>query len=478
MIEATRPSRAIFLMSLAGLLTLLLAATTAGAAPEKEAPSGATTITFVAKRGSEALLDLTASAPGTDWGTAGSESAVATVTLDGEYNQDVVLFAGEQPFTYQLALGTVSAGQHTVVVAFNPDKSPAGATGVEVQNLSTQVVSAKDPAALAYQYSPILYGRDLPEIPGQFENSYTDVPMLMYHTMSQDENGNTVIEYSVIWSNEDGGTNTPALMARWGRSTDIEWVYRVTLDPRGNIVSEVYHGPNHATLPFTGAKESDHPLLQTSTINNNLTQVTDPALSSGYRFFMDPSETLPEGRAREAVMDENPWSYQIMAKELVREDKIEAKPKLSTPEVSDQRNYLYIEIDKDTTYVTPPAPGTWVGTAVAVKLEGDRRWYTSNHDIPDWSIQRDIPAATTVELPPGTTTSDIEAIKVFAVPVDSNPNDATLAPSDYSIEFTDINRAFFLDENYLPGSSFIDWSGSVTLSPESPEAIVWRRPAP
>jgi hypothetical protein len=42
------------------------------------------------------LLDLTASAPGTDWGTAGSESAVVTVTLDGKYNQDVVLFAGEQ----------------------------------------------------------------------------------------------------------------------------------------------------------------------------------------------------------------------------------------------------------------------------------------------------------------------------------------------------------------------------------------------
>ena len=55
-----------------------------------------TTTTFVAKKGGEALLDLTASAPGTDWGTAGSESAVVTVTLDGKYNQDVVLFAGEQ----------------------------------------------------------------------------------------------------------------------------------------------------------------------------------------------------------------------------------------------------------------------------------------------------------------------------------------------------------------------------------------------
>jgi hypothetical protein len=454
-------------------LAALLAAVPTLAAPQQSGDT--TTTTFVARKSGEALFDLTASAPGTDWGKTGSESAVVTVTLDGKYNQDVVLFAGEQRFTYQLALGTVSPGRHTVEVAFNPEKSPAGATGAQIHNLSTQVVPAKDPAALAYQYSPILYGRDLPEIPGHYENNYTDVPLLMYHTTSTDPaSGNTTIEYTVIWSNEDGGTNTPALMARWGRSTDIEWIYRVTLDPQGNIVSEFYQAPNHETLPFTGAKEGNHPLLQTSTSNNNLTQVTDPALSSGYRFFMDPSQTLPDNRAREVVMDENPWSYQIMAKELVREGKIEANPKPSTPEVSDQRNYLYIEIDKDTTYATPPAQGNWVGTAVAVKLKGDHRWYTSNHDVPDWSIQRDIPAATTVELPPGTTANDIEAIRVFAVPVDSNPNDTTPVPSDYTIHFTDINRAFFLDSNYLPGSSFIDWSGDVVLTPQNPEVIVWQ----
>ena len=313
-------------------MAALLATVPALAAPQQSGST--TTTTFVAKKGGEALLDLTASAPGTDWGKTGSESAVVTVTLDGKYNQDVVLFAGEQRFTYQLALGTVSPGRHTVEVSFNPEKSPAGATGAQIHNLSIPVVSAKDPAALAYQYSPILYGRDLPEIPGQYENNYTDVPLLMYQ--------------------------------------------------------------------------------------------------------------------------------------------IEANPKPSTPEVSDQRNYLYIEIDKDTTYATPPAPGNWVGTAIAVKLKGDHRWYTSNHDIPDWSIQRDIPAATTVELPPGTTAADIEAIKVFAVPVDSNPNDATPAPNDYTIHFTYMNRAFFLDSNYLPGSSFIDWSGDVVLTPQNSEAVVWQ----
>ena len=56
----------------------------------------------------------------------------------------------------------------------------------------------------------------------------------------------------MIWSNEDGGTNTPALMARWGRTTDIEWIYRVVLAPDGRIVSEHYQAPNHETKAFTG----------------------------------------------------------------------------------------------------------------------------------------------------------------------------------------------------------------------------------
>jgi hypothetical protein len=37
-----------------------------------------------------------------------------------------------------------------------------------------------------------------------------------------------------------------------------------------------------------------------------------------------------------------------------------------------------------------------------------------------------------------------------------------------------MNRAFFLDSNYLPGSSFIDWNGDVVLTPQNPAAIVWQ----
>ena len=116
---------------------------------------------------------------------------------------------------------------------------------------------------LVARYAPVLYGRDLPEIAGRYENNHTDVPLLAYHTSTApDATGSRTLEYTVIWSNEDEGTDTPALMARWGRTTDIEWIYRVTLNRRGRKVSDAYQAPAHGILPFTGAHEHHHPLLR------------------------------------------------------------------------------------------------------------------------------------------------------------------------------------------------------------------------
>ena len=172
-------------------------------------------------------------------------------------------------------------------------------------------------------------------------------------------------------------------------------------------------------------------------------------------------------------MDANPWSYQISAKELVREGEIEPVPNPDTPLVSDQRNYLFAEVDKDTSYPAPPASGTWVGTALAVQLRGGDRWYTSHHDVPDWSIQRDDPAATTVELPPGTASDDITAIKAIAVPVAKTSAPPAPAPADYEIHVRRLNRGFMLDDAWLPQASFLQWAGDVVLTPEQPEAVIW-----
>ena len=73
-----------------------------------------------------------------------------------------------------------------------------------------------------------------------------------------------MIEYSVVWSNEDGGTGASAglLMAQWGRTTDIEWIYRVEVDAKGRRVpgSGVFQSPNHGTTTFRGRYDGTHPL--------------------------------------------------------------------------------------------------------------------------------------------------------------------------------------------------------------------------
>lgn len=406
----------------------------------------------------EAALSFTAEVPGTGWDRTGREAAVLAVRLDGRRVADVVAFAGAERFTYETALGPVRAGRHRVSVTLDREKSPPGVRRAKVRRLRPSL--SRD---LVARHAPILYGRDLPEIAGRYENARTDVPLLAYHVTRSDAAGNTTIEYTVVWSNEDGGTNTPALMARWGRTTDIEWIYRVTLDSGGDVVSAVYQGPNHETRPFTGARDGDHPLLQTATSNNNLLQVTDPGAVDNLRFFLDPSRTLPAARAREAAMDAEPWTYQVMAREVVREGRVEPTPSPDTPEVSDQRNYLFAEVDKDTRYASPPASGSWVGTALEVSVGG--RWYSSHHGVPDWSIQRDDPAATTIELPPGSGPEDVEAIKAVAVPVGT-------PPADWRIELTSLNRGFFLDDDYAPGASFLQWRGTAVLTPGQPEAVI------
>ncbi|MDQ3569103.1 MAG: hypothetical protein M3396_00450 [Actinomycetota bacterium] len=435
------------------------------------------TMSFTTARAGEGLVELTASAGGVDWGRPGAESAVVSVWVDGTYASDLVIFS-EEPTVRRLALGHLGAGQHTLELRFAADRSPAGARRAKLRALSVDVVAPTDEAALALRHAPVLYGRSIAvanaegsgtTYAGPFQNAVTDTPLLAWHEVRPAAiPGNRILEYSVVWSNEDGGTNSPALMARWGRTTDIEWIYRVEVDAAGNRVpgTAVYQGPNHLTLPFDGTYEDDHPLLQTCTANN---MVCDDLVDARMRFFLAADASRPANRAREVLMDRNPWTYPVMAKEMVREGRIEPAPSPTTPALGDQRSYLYLEVDKDTVPPNPPT-GPWVGLAVQVRLAGDANVYRSDHFVPDWSIKRDVPAATTVELPLGTTADDV--VEIIAHRVVVGPPD----PGS-SITVTDVNRAFFLDSSYLPQPSFIDWHGSVTLSPAQPAASLWTRQA-
>jgi hypothetical protein len=422
-------------------------------------------IPVVARTGGEAVLDLTVAAPGTDWAVAGAESAVVSISVDGRYATDLVV-SGAAPLSRQIALGGLSSGVHQLRLHFAAERSSAAASAVELTAPRLSVYAATDPQYQVLRYAPIVYGRTLAALGSPYQNAITDTPLLAWHESAPAATpGHTILTYSVIWSNEDGGTNTPALMARWGRTTDIEWIYAVELDEHGERVagSDTYQAPNHQTLHFTGVYEGDHAQLETCTSNNNMCDVTDGSM----RFFLSTLQTLPAGQAREYIMDTNPWAYEIMAKEMLREGKIEAASPTtpSTPEVSDQRNYLYAVVKKTT--VPANSGSNWVGVALGVRLASGDTVYVSNHVDPTWSIQRDLPAATTVELPAGTTADDIVEITARRVVVGTDTGAA--------IDVTDIKRGFLLGTDYLPQPSFLTWTGHVTLDSSTPSAVLWHR---
>ncbi|WP_327271500.1 hypothetical protein OG609_04150 [Streptomyces sp. NBC_01224] len=419
----------------------------------------ARTLPFVANRAGEAVVSLNSRAPGVSWGIKGSESAVVSAYVDGRYATDIVI-PSDQPITRSFTLGHLKKGPHKLRFRFADDRSPQGASSAQLDDVSVRMYGEETDEALVLKNAPVLYGRNLPDLGDRFQSSTTDTPVFAYHEISPAQTaGHKVIQYTVIWSNEDGGTNSPALMARWGRTTDIEWAYRVEVDAKGKPVpgTGVYQAPNHQTLKFAGAYENSRPLLETCTSNNNLCDKVDDPM----RFSLAPIESLPAGRTREHIMDTNPWLYSVMGKEMTREGQIESPSDPDTPDLGDQRSYLYLAVSHTT---SPSDQAGNVGLSIGVRLKGSEKLYTSNHDVASWSITRNGAAATTIELPVGTKPSDVAEVVGLRTPVQE---------TGASVTVTRITRAFFLQEDYLPGTSFIDWTGERTLTQSAPEAALW-----
>lgn len=282
----------------------------------------------------EVILTLQVSAGNTSWETKGAESGVLTIFIDGKYNQDILLFGGAEQFAYQIILGTFTSGNHRLAAAINRKRSAKQLGEIKISKLEIKInpaKSAEDQLALAN--TPFLYAR--PDTVDKF----SDIPLLTYYEVFQLDNNSSKIRYTTIFTNEDGGTQTAALMARWGRTTDIEWVYEIETK-NGEIISEKIQGANHVTKTFGGQRVfGSHPLLYDVTVNNNFADFGCSAL----RTAQLPIKADLSKKSRETVMDENPWTYRLMAQEAVREGRI--KPdQLGENKIADVRDYLFAEV--------------------------------------------------------------------------------------------------------------------------------------
>lgn len=390
----------------------------------------------------EAVLNLQAASPGANWAVKGSEAATVTIEVDGKYNQNVILFGGAQNFAYHVLLGRYGAGEHKLRIALNPSQSSTGANKAVISSVNVAPQPQSDKiAALALAHAPILYAR--PDTVGQF----SDVPVLMWYEVIR-EGATSTIRYSIIFTNEDGGTQTAALMARWGRVTDIEWICEVKFDEQGKVLSEVFQGTSHRTLPFKGRYEAQHPVYIVASRNNNFSDELPQPLPA-LRFALAPVAFDTAHQSREGLMDQQPWTYRLMYDEMVREGKIANDSEVVGAaglgiKMLDPRRYLYFD---------GASIQTNSALSFAVKLKGDTHWYASDLGHSYFRIDRNGWFRSTVRLPKINSTDQIEQIVVRceALPDTQKKKQDFIPEPTCAIET--INKIFLLNDKFAPSAS-------------------------
>jgi CheY-like chemotaxis protein len=363
----------------------------------------------VTANAAETVAHLELSAPGTNWETQGHEAVLADIEVDGKVQQQLMLYAGARRHRYSIFLGDVD----------NPKVTIKG-SGIVEHSITLE------PAQPWAAFAPVLFERK------NAIGKFTDIPLLTYVEKLR-ENNQEILQFTVIFSNEDGGTSTRSLMARWGRTTDIEYVYRAYLKPDGSLDKAIIQSRGHKDIEFKGPFFGTHPMLMPVT-DNNMVAGEGP---SAVRYQPAPVFADLSKASREAVMDANPITWLVMTSELVRENKLREYGEERGESISDPRNYLYIEAHVE--------PGK---AAVAfVVLHKNGKYYFSHKGRTKDAIERTGWVRSTIELPPGTTQADLKTITPLCVYLPKSPSDASCGP-------TEIKALFFLKPDKLPGPAF------------------------
>lgn len=406
--------------------------------------TSAETFNFTAGASGEMTADIELAAPGADWAKTGSEASMVDVSIDGKPSQQIMVYAGATKHVYRVFLGKVAPGDHELSIRKN-DKYSAPNAGLEIGKVRFAAHETSEPYYQVLAFSPVLFARQ------NTVGKFTDVPLVVYC-----EKLDNALQYTVIFSNEDGGTSTRALMARWGRTTDIEYVYRVTpSDGKATIQSR-----GHKEIAFEGQKLDSHPLLIPVTDNN----MVSGEATSAIRYQIAPVLVDLKNAPREKVMDDNPITYTIAFKEMRREAKLRPFGVSAGEKISDPSNYLNIDYK---------VANNESGVNVIVRRKGDSVARSSNLGRTDIAIDRDGWVRTTVELPPATKAADIaEVLFECVVAVPKEKGEPFAHSGECRIEA--VGKAFFVDPDGKPGPNL--WSkppAPATLRTGESAAFEW-----
>ncbi len=276
------------------------------------------------------------------------------------------------------------------------------------------------------------------------------MPLLMYYEVSHPGAREVQVTYTVIFTNEDGGTPTAALMARWGRAADIEWVYEFHARD-GQIFEESYQGVEHQTKPFSGKRTNgSHPLLAGASDNNNFSD----SVVSPVRFALLPVAADLHNSSRESVMDAYPWIYRVMAEELLREDRIKETP-TDINSIADPRNYLYVDIH---------AKQRGTSVSVAAKKTSEVKSFSSDLGEPRLRIDRSGYLRTAIRLDLSGTAVSISSLEIRCHPTQ-------LPEETRACQEVEVSGVSVLDSNYKPLRLKVQDRSPATLKPDETKTV-------
>src|SRR5262245_4770459 len=387
-------------------------------------------------RPSEVVATVHARCAPCGWGEAGREAAAIRVVVDGVYSQHILLVRGDTLAEYPVTIGSRKAGHHDIVIDRDPRLSAASAGPATIDRIEVRVLDAAGDDTLAQSMAPILHAR--PNTVGKF----TDLPILMWYEIVPTPRGRQ-FRYSVIFTNEDGGTATDRLMATWGRTTDIEFVYGVEVNASGAVLAEEFQGPGHEVPAFKGRHEGRHPLLFVSTDNNMVSESGTTAV----RYAPAPERFDLTNVSREVVMDRHAWSYAVAAQEMRREGKIVADAAAGSGRIVDPRRFVFVEACTDLK-----------DAAVAFAVRVGSTWYDSDRGLREFRVVRSGCFRGGVPVPASAGTPDAVRFRAHSLP----PKEGQ-APRPGKVRLTRVNRMFVIGDDDLPRPSSYSWTGSLDL---------------
>ncbi|MGI8715185.1 MAG: hypothetical protein ACR2NR_18785 [Solirubrobacteraceae bacterium] len=326
----------------------------------------------------EGLLTLTMSAPQTSWSDPLNTSVVVQARVDHGPWQQIVLFSGAKPFSYEGFTGPLRSGPHVVQVRVRRDLSRVKGHPplVLLVHRSLRVVSPRVGAGFELAHAPVLYERRV--------SNTEDTPLITYASDVAQSGGARRLTYVVTWSHEDAGTGfVPWLeWGTWGRMTDIETAISFSVDRRGRVSRSTYltcvtcgrHFPENRTAldeteaPFRGRWFGGHPILRVATGNNDFSDYV-PAHPTAMRFQQALAAPPLPGDTREGAMDRNPWTYAVMGQELAR-NRADYSTSAASAGPGDPRQYLIVQLD--TTAKAVAAVG------VDIRLAGSSHVYSND----------------------------------------------------------------------------------------------------